>query len=52
MNVKLPMEALPWAGWGILGGSIFIAILGSIFLNIDGGRKKVKQPAGEALFPG
>jgi magnesium transporter len=51
MNVKLPMETIPWAGWGILGGSIFTAILGSIFLNIDGRRKKAKHPAVEALFP-
>jgi magnesium transporter len=51
MNVRLPLETLPWAGWGILVVSIFASILGAIFLNTDRGRKKVKRPAAGDTFP-
>jgi magnesium transporter len=41
MNVQLPFAELPAAGWGILGISLFISILGAIILNTDRKRKKI-----------
>jgi magnesium transporter len=52
MNVALPLESLPQAGWAILAGSLLISVLGAIFLNTDRKRKKIKAAAGDPLFPG
>ncbi|MDR1972339.1 MAG: magnesium transporter CorA family protein [Treponema sp.] len=52
MNVALPLESLPQAGWGILVVSLFISILAAIFLNTDRRRRKKLKPPVDALFPG
>jgi magnesium transporter len=52
MNVKLPLESLPQAGWGILVISLLVSVLGAIFLNKDRKRKKAKTITVDTLFPG
>jgi magnesium transporter len=42
MNVKLPFDTLPAAGWGILAVSLLIAIAGAIVLNTNRTVKKFK----------